>query len=378
MKTKYISLLVLVAMLLFSGCNFVNQLQSPQTAATEQTSDIPSSVENSSTNYRIADNFVIKAEKYAMNDEYFIYYQEDNEALTKIANLGFYEQPLMISGTTIYYILSNGKHPVVTAIDFYGNVIASIELDQFSFSRGWLLYSDESYIYGAGGDSVNENADFFFKVDLKMNDYVVLPAVPVEFRTANLDELAEDLREAVGNHAEDIYVHRATARLDANGMFYRLGLQITAKQENKIVYGNLLFDWYYQDKDYKNKANPWFNRLDEVIEVASDPLPLKTFLEYVQTIGLSGVVPSTLSNAIYDYKLYWNGGMSGISYPQKDDILIRYVKFEDNAFHPTVPLTQLPELHFVVENWDYSKTIAATDSYASDFIATEILYIFFP
>lgn len=367
MKVKHF-ISFLIVLMLFSGCSF-NEQNVSENKTPEQ---------NASTSKRTAENFIIHTERGPMSDENYICYQESDGTLTKIIKTSSYEQPLMIVGETIYYVQTGALCPAVNAIDFYGNAVASIELDKLSFFKGWLLYSDESYIYGVGGNTVYENANTFFKVDLELRDYSVLSALPAEFRTTNLDKLAADLREAVGNHTEDIYVHRATARLDANGMFYELGLQITAKQENKIVYGNLLFDWYYQDKDYKNQANPWFNRLDEGFEATSDPLPLETFLEYVQTIGLSGVVPSTLSNAIYDYKLYWNGGMSGISYPQKDDILIRYVKFEDNAFHPTVPLTQLPELHFVVENWDYSKTIAATDSYASDFIATEILYIFFP
>lgn len=378
MKTKCISLLVLVAILLLSGCNFVNQPDSQKTTPTGQTSSTLGGVEDSYTNYRIADNFVLNAEKHAMNDEYFICYQEANGSLTKIVNLGFNKQPLMISGNTIYYILFNGKHPVVTAIDFYGNTIASVELDEFSFSHGWLLYSDESYIYGVGGYTDHENAEFFFKVDLDLTDYYSLSAFPTEFRTVDVDQLAADLAQAVGCYAEEIFVHKASASLDANGMFYELGLQISATQENKTIHGNLLFTWHSQDKDYINQTNPWFNRIDEGFETDDNPLPLNSFLQYLQKIGLSDVVSSTLSDAPYDYNLYWNGGMKGNTYPRIENMPIYYALIKEDSYHITDSWNELPEICFVVENWTYNSSSSITDSNNSDYIATEILYISFP
>ncbi len=295
---KFISLLFCVLFLLF-GCTS----QADQTE-TNPTTDRGENIHNHTpAEKRQADSFMVHAE-VAEITEYIICYQEPDGCITSVAAMGHYEQSFMIHNNLIYFV-ELGVPYKICAIDFSGNVQKECVLNAH---KGWILYSDENYLYGAAGDLGN-NADYIFQADWNLTECKQIDAFPKQFRQFDYEKVGKDFAELCQANISKIYVHGANVLFDANGMAYEMSFRVSAVADSETISGNLLLGWYNQHPSYDTVTmNPWFNKVDEDYGSTEGLMTLDDFLAQLKDIEDSSVIPENLPAGTKPFRLAYGTG----------------------------------------------------------------------
>lgn len=294
-------LLLLCALLLLCGCTSQHDIKNPiQTNGKEETTHNHTPAED-----RQADSFIVHAKELEIT-EYSICYEEPDGCITPVAAMGHYEQSLMFHNDLIYFV-ELGVPYKICAIDFSGNVQKECVLNAH---KGWILYSDENYLYGAAGDLGN-NADYIFQADWNLTECKQIDAFPKQFRQFDYEKVSEDFEELCQADISNIYVHGANVLFDANGMAYEMFLKVSAITDSETISGNLLLQWYNQLPAYDTwDMNPWFNKVDEGYGSTEGLMTLDDFITQLKGIEDSSVVPDNLPTGTKPFRLTYGAGRS--------------------------------------------------------------------
>lgn len=291
---KYISLLFCV-LLLLCGCT-PRENQNGTNGQSEMIHD------HTPFFRRQADSFFVYTEKKAEVTDYIICYKEPDGCITSIAAMGNYEQSFIIHNKLIYYVERDGGCRLC-AIDFAGNVQKECQLQE-SLDTGWLLYSDEEYIYGAAGSHATSNATYIFQTDWDLSECEQIPAFPRQFRQFDYRKVGGDFAEICQTETSKIYVHGANVLFDANGMAYEMLIMVSAVSETDTISGNLLLGWYNQLPAYDTwDMNPWFNKVEEGYGSVDGLMTLSQFLNQLKAIEDSSVIPEYLPSSSKPFRL---------------------------------------------------------------------------
>ena len=292
-------LLLLCVLLLLCGCTSQHDIKNPiQTNGKEETTHNHTPAED-----RQADSFIVHAKELEIT-EYSICYEEPDGCITPVAAMGHYEQSLMFHNDLIYFV-ELGVPYKICAIDFSGNVQKECVLDA---NKGWILYSDKNYLYGAAGD-MTSNADYIFQADWNLTECKQIAAFPKQFRQFDYDKVGKDFAELCQADTSKIYVHGANALFDANGMAYEMSFRVSAVVDSETISGNLLLSWYNQHQSYDTwDMNPWFNKVDEGYGSTEGLMTLDYFLAQLKGIEDSSVIPDNLPAGTKPFRLTYGTG----------------------------------------------------------------------
>lgn len=255
---------------------------------------------------RQADSFIVHAEVSEITD-YIICYQEPDGCITPVATMGNYEQPFMIHDNLIYYVERKGGCRLC-AIDFAGNVHKEYQLEE-SLDRGWIVFSDDKYIYGAAESGLSPSASYIFQADWSLTECKQIDAYPKQFRQFDYEKVGKDFEELCQADISKIYVHGANVLFDANGMAYEMLLMVSAVSGTETISGNLLLKWYNQLPAYDTwDMNPWFNKVDEGYGSTEGLMTLDDFLTQLKAIEDTSVVPTNLPSGTKPFRLTYGTG----------------------------------------------------------------------
>lgn len=301
---KRIILLMLCTLFLLCGCT---QKQNPNEA--DLTTGQDEMVHrHTPVDKRQADSFFVYTEKKTEVTDYIICYEEPDGCITSIAAMGNYEQSFITHDNLIYYVERNGGCRLC-AIDFSGSVQKECELEE-SLNNGWLLYSDDKYIYGAAGSDASSNATYIFQTDWDLSECKQIAAYPKQFRQFDYRKVGGDFAELCQIDIGKIYVHGANILFDANGMAYEMLIMVSAVSETDTISGNLLLGWYNQLPAYDTwDMNPWFNKVEEGYGSIEGLMTLSQFLNQLKAIEDSSVIPEFLPASSKPFRLTFGIGI---------------------------------------------------------------------
>lgn len=298
---KLISVLLCV-LLLLCGC----ALQEDQNGTEEQGEKIH---DHTPFFGRKADSFFVYTEKKAEVTDYIICYEEPDGCITSIAAMGNYEQSFIIHDKLIYYVERDGGC-ALCAIDFAGNVQKECQLEE-SLDTGWLLYSDDKYVYGTAGSDATSNATYIFQTDWDLSECKQIAAFPKQFRQFDYRKVGGDFAEICQAETSKIYVHGANVLFDANGMAYEMLIMVSAVSETDTISGNLLLRWYNQLPSYDTwDMNPWFNKVEEGYGSVEGLMTLSQFLNQLKAIEDSSAIPEFLPASSKPFRLTFGVGIA--------------------------------------------------------------------
>jgi len=255
---------------------------------------------------RQADSFMVHAEVSELT-EYSICYQEPDGCITPVATMGNYEQLFMIHDNLIFYVEREGGCRLC-AIDFAGNVYQEYQLEE-TLDQGWIVFSDDEYIYGAAG-SFTANANYIFQADWDLTECKQIDAFPKQFRQFDYEKISKDFEELCQADISKIYVHGANVLFDANGMSYEMLLKVSAVTDSETISGNLLLQWYNQLPAYDTwDMNPWFNKVAEGYGSTEGLMTLDDFITQLKAIEDASVVPDNLPFGTKPFRLTYGTGI---------------------------------------------------------------------
>ena len=258
---------------------------------------------------RQADSFFVYTEKKAEVTDYIICYEEPDGCITSIAAMGNYEQSFIIHDKLIYYVERDGGCRLC-AIDFAGNVQNECQLEE-SLDTGWLLYSDDKYIYGAAGSDASSNATYIFQTDWDLSECKQIAAYPKQFRQFDYRKVGEDFAELCQVDIGKIYVHGANILFDANGMAYEMLIMVSAVSETDTINGNLLLGWHNQLPAYDTWGmNPWFNKVEKGYGSVEGLMTLSEFLDQLKAVEDSSVIPEFLPPSPKPFRMTYGAGIA--------------------------------------------------------------------
>lgn len=256
---------------------------------------------------RQADLFSVRVEKAELT-EYSICYEEPDGCITPVAVMGNYDQSFIIHNNLIYYVERSGGCRLC-AIDFAGSVQKKYQLEE-TLNNGWLLYSDDQYIYGAAGLDPSTNAPYIFQADWNLTECKQIEAYPKQFRQFDYENVGKDFAELCQADISKIYVHGANVLFDANGMGYEMLIMVSAVSESETISGNLLLKWYNQLPAYNTWGmNPWFNKTEESYGSTEGLMTLDEFLSKLKNIEDSCAIPDNLPSGDKPYRLNYGIGI---------------------------------------------------------------------
>ena len=299
---KFISV-ILCLMLLLCGCApGTNQEASNPSKGQEETTHDHTPIEN-----RQANSFIVHAEKHAEVTDYIICYEEPDGCITAVTTMGNYEQSFLIHDNLIYFVGVNGGSKLF-AVDFSGSVQKECVLNENQFN-GWILYSDDEYIYGAAGD-VAGNATYIFQADWDLTECKQINAYPKQFRQLDYEKIGKDFAALCKADISNIYVHGANVLFDANGMAYEMLIMVSAVSDSKTVCGNLLLSWYNQYAAYDTAdMNPWFNEVADSYGSTEESLILSDFLNQLKKIEDTSVITENLPAGSKPFRMTYGVGI---------------------------------------------------------------------
>lgn len=314
--------LILCLMLLLCGCTpGSNQGASNPSKGQEETTHNHTAAEN-----RQADSFIVHEEKHAEATDYIICYEEPDGCITNVMAMGNYEQSFLIHNNLFYYV-GNDHGTSICAIDFFGNAQKECSLSEMH-SNGWLLYSDEKYIYGAAGDMTG-NATYIFQADWDLSECKQIDAYPKQFRQFDYEKVSKDFADLCQTDISKIYVHGANVLFDANGMAYEMLIMVSAVSDSKTVSGNLLLSWHNQYPSYDTAdMNPWFNEVTDGYGSTEGLLLLSDFLAQLKKIEDTSVIVGNLPSGTKPFRMTYGVGIT-------DDLPV-----VDNAVEMYIDLTE--------------------------------------
>lgn len=320
---KFISV-ILCLMLLLCGCTpGTNQEASNPSKGQEETTHNHTLVEN-----RQADSFIVHTEKYAEVTDYIICYEEPDGCITAVTTMGNYEQSFLIHDNLIYFVGVNGGSKLY-AVDFSGNVQKECVLNENQFN-GWILYSDDEYIYGAAGD-VAGNATYIFQADWDLTECKQINAYPKQFRQFDYEKVGNDFAELCHTDLSKIYVHGANVLFDANGMAYEMLIMVSAVSDTETVSGNLLLGWHNQHPTYDTAdMNPWFNEVADGYGSTEGLMSLRDFLARLKKIEDASVITENLPSGSKPFRLTYGAGIAD-DLPTSNTAVKVYVDLTDGA-----------------------------------------------
>ena len=320
---KFISV-ILCLMLLLCGCApGTNQEASNPSKGQEETTHDHTPIEN-----RQANSFIVHAEKHAEVTDYIICYEEPDGCITAVTTMGNYEQSFLIHDNLIYFVGVNGGSKLF-AVDFSGSVQKECVLNENQFN-GWILYSDDEYIYGAAGD-VAGNATYIFQADWDLNECKQINAYPNQFRQFDYEKVGKDFAALCKADISNIYVHGANVLFDANGMAYEMLIMVSAVSDSETVSGNLLLSWHNQHPSYDSaEMNPWFNEVADGYGSTEGLLLLSDFLAQLKKIEDTSVITANLPSGSKPFRLTYGVGIAD-DLPLADNAVQVYVDLTDGA-----------------------------------------------
>lgn len=316
---KRIILLMLCTLFLLCGCT---PKQNPNEA--EPTTGQDEMVHSHTpVEQRQADRFFVFTEEQPEAIDYIICYEEPDGCIISIAAMGNYEQSFIIHNDLIYYVERDGGCRLC-AIDFSGNVQKECQLEE-SLDTGWLLYSDDKYIYGAAGSDASSNATYIFQTDWDLNKCEQIAAYPKQFRQLDYEKVGKDFAELGQTDISNIYVHGANVLFDANGMANEMLIMVSAVSETDTISGNLILGWNNQLPAYDTwDMNPWFNKVEEGYGSVEGLMTLSQFLNQLKAIEDSSVIPEFLPASSKPFRLTFGVGRPD-ELPTADDVSKVYI-----------------------------------------------------
>lgn len=320
---KFIFLLACV-LLLLCGCTprVDSETTNPSRGMEETTHD------HTPTEDRKADSFIVHAEKYAEITDYIICYEEPDGCLTAVTTMGNYEQSFIIHNGLIYYVGYNSGSTIY-ATDFSGNVQKECVLNE-QLADGWILYSDDEYIYGAAGDMTG-NATYIFQADWNLSECKQIDAYPKHFRQFDYKKVGKDFAELCQADISNIYVHGANVFFDANGMANQIILMVSAVSDSETISGNLLLSWYNQLPAYDTwDMNPWFNKVEEGYGSVEGLMLLSDFLTQLKGVEDASVIAGNLPSGTKPFRLTFGIGTPE-ELPIAEDAVTVYIDLTDGT-----------------------------------------------